>query len=63
MMLVVEKDDINKTHPGFTIVCDKCKSEKCEVIVDLGFTSVCGPMGSVYLKCLDCKSEENIWEA
>jgi hypothetical protein len=51
----------NATHPGFIITCRKCGSTKVIVDSDLGFSSISGQWGGVYLECLDCKTYDTIY--
>jgi len=58
-----DKDLVKQTHPGFTITCDKCGSQRVEVENSLGFSPQSGGWGSVDLHCLDCDARTEIVES
>lgn len=45
--------EMDKTHPGFTITCNKCKSPRVYVENTLGYSSESGSWGEVTLICDD----------
>lgn len=53
----------DKTHDGFLIKCRECGSETVIVESDVGFSELSGAWGGVQLKCCDCQSETEIWNA
>lgn len=55
------EEAIKRTHVGFTVVCDKCKSKNVAVVSSVGFSETSGSWGSVDLECLDCHAESEIW--
>lgn len=55
------KDMLRKTHPGFTVKCDKCGSEDVAVEISLGFSEVSGAWGSIDLSCDSCDNETELW--
>lgn len=52
---------IKKTHPDFTIMCDKCGSIRVKVDISIGFSSTSGAWGSIDLECDDCDASTEIW--
>jgi hypothetical protein len=46
--------DVAATHPGFTVRCTTCGSERVVVTDSLGWSCQSGSWGSVDLQCLDC---------
>lgn len=54
------EDEAKNTHPGFTIVCDKCGSKIVIVDNSLGFSAQSGSWGSVDLECLTCGANTEI---
>ena len=59
---LIQRTLVEKTHPGFTIVCEKCRSKNVIVDSSVGFSATSGAWGSVDLKCLDCPNETSIWD-
>lgn len=59
----MDQEEIDKTHPGFTITCNNCKSTRVTVENSLGFSALSGSWGSVDLACLDCKAFTEIVES
>lgn len=51
------------THPGFTIICDKCKSNECYIDSNVGFSDESGAWGSVDIICKKCEASIDIWNA
>lgn len=51
-----EQEAANATHPGFTITCDKCGSERVYVDNSFGCSFPSGAWGSVDLICHDCNA-------
>jgi hypothetical protein len=60
-----EEDFIKNTHPSFTIICDKCGSNKVRVDNDMGWSRESGEWGSVDLVCCnpDCNNYTTIVES
>ena len=56
----MEKSDADKTHPGFTITCDKCGSSVCYVENSLGWSETSGGWGSVDIVCGNCDAHVEI---
>lgn len=56
-MLALAKE----THPGFTVVCDKCGSKNVIVDSSVGSSETSGVWGSVDLECQDCQASTEIW--
>ena len=54
-------DDIKATHPGFTVVCDKCGSKRVIVENTLGFSAESGAWGRVSLECQDCDHSADLY--
>jgi hypothetical protein len=59
----MKEKDCNETHPGFTIICDRCGSKKVYVENSLGYSSTSGSWGSVDLICSDCDNIVEIVES
>ena len=57
----VEQKDIDETHPGFTVICDKCKSKKVYVESSCGASAESGAWGSVDLVCNDCGNRIEVY--
>lgn len=55
-------EDIEQTHPGFSIVCRKCGSARVIVENSMGYSETSGSWGSVDLFCLDCGEMTGIVE-
>lgn len=54
-------DMVQKTHPGFIVVCGDCDSTDVEVHISVGFSETSGTWGSVDLHCLDCDKRTEIF--
>lgn len=52
--------DIKDIHPGFTVACDKCGSNRVIVENDMGWSESSESWGSVFLKYLECGAQEDI---
>ena len=46
--------EIEKTHPGFIIICGDCKSHNVYIENSMGYSDVSGMYGEVELVCYDC---------
>lgn len=55
-------DLVKKTHPGFTVTCDACGSQRVEVENSFCWSEVSGSWGSVDLHCLACDARVAIME-
>lgn len=52
-----------KTHPGFTIHCQRCGSDAVGVDSDVGSSELSGMWGGVSLRCARCDLDMYVWKA
>lgn len=52
----------NETHPGFTIICDKCGSKEIYTEDSTGYSEESGAWGSYELVCNKCGNRCSIYE-
>jgi hypothetical protein len=58
-----EDPPFGKQHPGFTIECLNCGSQRITVDNSLGYSATSGSWGSVDLMCDDCGNSTEIVSA
>ena len=56
------KELLKDTHPGFTVVCDKCKSGDVYVENTIGWSPESGGWGSLDFVCDNCGHRTEIVE-
>jgi hypothetical protein len=59
--VTLTQEDIDDTHNGFTVTCQRCGSTRVIVKNDLGWSEASGQWGSIDLCCLDCSRYSTIY--
>ena len=52
----ITEEECLATHPGFTIICNKCQSKRVYFENGIGFSAESGTWGTADLVCADCGS-------
>jgi len=62
LQLPMTLEEAQKTHPGFTVICQQCGCSAVQIQSSLGWSPESGGWGSIDLKCLVCDQTEAIYE-
>lgn len=57
------QDEIDDTHPNFTVTCKGCGSTRVIFDNSLGWSPESGGWGDAFLRCLECDLVGNLIES